>query len=89
MQTEMEEMLPPKLTKNQSFSFFTLTPSLFAVTDCQTATKSVRVSVRVSFLPSHHPHTLMDKSCYNRTKKELLIRLDIACKQIEKTVPEE
>ena len=41
------------------------------------------------FLPSHHPHTLMDKSCYNRTKNELLIRLDIACKQIEKTVPEE
>ena len=37
----------------------------------------------------HHPHTLMDKSCYNRTKNELLIRLDIACKQIEKTVPEE
>ena len=31
----------------------------------------------------------MDKSYYNRTKNELLIRLDIACKQIEKTVPEE
>ena len=27
------------------------------------------------FLPSHHPHTLMDKSCCNRMKNELLIRL--------------
>ena len=40
------------------FLFFTLTPSLFAVTGWQTATKSVRVSVRVVFLPSHLPSPL-------------------------------
>ena len=39
--------------KKKFFSFFTLTPSLFAVTDWLTIRKSVRVSVRVNFLPSH------------------------------------
>ena len=37
------------------FLFFTLTPSLFAVTGWQTVIKGVRVSVRVVFLPSHLP----------------------------------
>ena len=41
--------------KKKFFSFFTLTPSLFAVTDWLTTRKSVRVSVRVNFLPSHLP----------------------------------
>ena len=39
------------------FLFFTLTPSLFAVTGWQTVIKGVRVSVRVVFLPSPLPLT--------------------------------
>ena len=40
------------------FLFFTLTPSLFAVTGWQTVIKGVRVSVRAAFLPSHFPSPL-------------------------------
>ena len=71
---EKTNLLVTPFTLKKVF-FFTLTPSLFIVTGWKTAIKSVRVSVRVSFLPSHHPHTLMDKSCCNRMKNELLIRL--------------
>ena len=72
---EKTNLLVTPSTLKKSFCFFTLTPSLVTVTGWQTAIKSVRVSVRASFLPSHHPHTLMDKSCCNRMKNELLIRL--------------
>ena len=75
--------------KKKFFSFFTLTPSQMWLKRPVYRGFKGEGKCEGSFLPSHHPHTLMDKSCYNRTKNELLIRLDIACKQIEKTVPEE
>ena len=73
MQTEMEEMLPPKLTKNQFFLFFTLTPSLFAVTGWQTATKGVRVSVRVVFYPHTYPHHFPSRPLFFRQECILLV----------------
>ena len=44
-------------TKKNFFSFFTLTPSLFAWNALFIGVSVVRVSVRVNVLPSHYSHT--------------------------------
>ena len=50
--------LSPFKIKKTFFSFFTLTPSLSVWNALFIGVSVVRVSVRVNFLPSHHPHTL-------------------------------
>ena len=72
---EKTNLLVTPSTLKKSFCFFyphTLTFYRNRLTDSD---KECEGKCEGKFLPSHHPHTLMDKSCCNRMKNELLIRL--------------